>query len=955
MRWAPVLAVAATLVAGVAAAEDLPPQEPMLRIEAGMHVSHSAGFSASTDGSLLATGGDDNTIRLWALPEGRLLKTIRLPSSTYGKVQAVALAPDKSWVAAGGFDAHSKLDSNHFVYVFDVETGEMTGRLGPGADATLSMAVSRDGSRLAVGLGGTAGLQIFDMPSGELLAEDSRYEVDVYAVAYAPAGNLVAISRDGRMTLYDRDGERLEQGNAGGAMPFFASFAPDGERFAVGYYEDSAINIFSTESLERVDRRDMDDSNVMRLDWTDDNRLFAGGRSQGATRILAWDMAGDDPASEYPVAVDDIRALEHVAPHGLAFMSFDPALGLLGEDGEARMLREAVVMPFFFDLIDRAIGVSADAARVIFSIKPAGGEPLLFDLAELTLQSPTTIPNDLHGPDMQGVPPQIAEQDFSVNEGALAATMLGDGGFVVGTNFNLRRFDRRGNEVWHKVASGDVGAVNTSADRELIVATYADGTIRWHRTSDGEQLLSLFLHLPDRRWILWTPRGYYAASPGGEELVGWHVNRGWAQAADFFPAAQFRDRFYRPDVVQRVLATRDVELALAEANEEANRRQEDDDVSKLLPPVIEIVGLSDDATVSGTTLTVSYRLRSPSGLDVVSVEALIDGRPPATRGLERVDAKLSEATECESERGLARVSTCADGSLTLAIPQRDFELSLIARTGGAASLPARVTLEWQGEVAAEASDAKPKLFAVLVGVSQYQNPDYSLGFPAQDAKDMDAALREQANRLYGEVETRLLTDLDATVPNILDALSWLEEQVSENDVGLLFLAGHGVTDARQRFYYLPHEVDPERLRSTAVSDSDIQETIGALAGKALFFIDACHSGDAFRETADETEGAADITSIINEFSAAENGIVMFASSTGREVSIERQEWANGAFTEALLEGLAGGADFTGDGHLTVAEMDLWLSERVKSLTEQQQHAVVRRPDTVPDFAIAAVD
>jgi hypothetical protein len=61
------------------------------------------------------------------------------------------------------------------------------------------------------------------------------------------------------------------------------------------------------------------------------------------------------------------------------------------------------------------------------------------------------------------------------------------------------------------------------------------------------------------------------------------------------------------------------------------------------------------------------------------------------------------------------------------------------------------------------------------------------------------------------------------------------------------------------------------------------------------------------------------------------------------------------FSLALLEGLAGGADFTKDGNLTVAELDLWLSERVKGLTERQQHAVVRRPDTVPDFAIAAVE
>ena len=26
--------------------------------------------------------------------------------------------------------------------------------------------------------------------------------------------------------------------------------------------------------------------------------------------------------------------------------------------------------------------------------------------------------------------------------------------------------------------------------------------------------------------LAWTPSGYYMASPGGEDLIGWHVNRG---------------------------------------------------------------------------------------------------------------------------------------------------------------------------------------------------------------------------------------------------------------------------------------------------------------------------------------------------------------------------------------------------------------------------------------------
>ena len=106
---------------------------------------------------------------------------------------------------------------------------------------------------------------------------------------------------------------------------------------------------------------------------------------------------------------------------------------------------------------------------------------------------------------------------------------------------------------------------------------------------------------------------------------------------------------------------------------------------------------------------------------------------------------------------------------------------------------------------------------------------------------------------------------------------------------------------------------------------------------------------------EQTRGAdADITQVVNELSSAENGVVMFASSTGRQLSIENDTWKNGAFTEALIEGLSGGADYVKDGKLTIAELDLWLSDRVKQLTDKRQSPVVRKPDTIPDFPIALV-
>ena len=73
------------------------------------------------------------------------------------------------------------------------------------------------------------------------------------------------------------------------------------------------------------------------------------------------------------------------------------------------------------------------------------------------------------------------------------------------------------------------------------------------------ELLALFVHARDRRWVAWTPKGYYMASPGAESLIGWHVNRGWNEAAQFYPADRFRDQFNRPDIVKLVLETLDEE------------------------------------------------------------------------------------------------------------------------------------------------------------------------------------------------------------------------------------------------------------------------------------------------------------------------------------------------------------------------------------------------------------
>jgi uncharacterized caspase-like protein len=84
-------------------------------------------------------------------------------------------------------------------------------------------------------------------------------------------------------------------------------------------------------------------------------------------------------------------------------------------------------------------------------------------------------------------------------------------------------------------------------------------------------------------------------------------------------------------------------------------------------------------------------------------------------------------------------------------------------------------------------------------------------------------------------------------------------------------------------------------------------------------------------------------------------VVAFASSTGREDSVENDAWQNGAFTKPRVEGLrAGWADLLHTGTITLTQLDAFVVSRVKELTSGLQHPVMTRLPTVRDFPIALV-
>ncbi|HPT51070.1 MAG TPA: hypothetical protein PKZ22_12895 [Accumulibacter sp.] len=306
--------------------------------------------------------------------------------------------------------------------------------------------------------------------------------------------------------------------------------------------------------------------------------------------------------------------------------------------------------------------------------------------------------------------------------------------------------------------------------RQKIAASnllYSDNTARWYRTQDGGEQLALFPHADSRRWVLWTPEGYFAASPGGENLVGWRIDHGSEQAADFFPVSRFRADSYVPETISGITGQGAMQKApVATARPPAGQA-----IRERLPPTVRIVSPDTASLTPGNdkTLQLWVAVRSPTDAPVTKLKARINGQPVA--------------------------------------------------------LPALSSL--RGSRAAGQNEAVYEVPVVL---------------PAIDAQIL----------LFAENRYGLSPEAVLTVKR------------------------------------------PAKAPDNATGDG---------------------------------------------------------TTTGRQYAQESSDWGNGAFTKAILEGLRGQADYNKSGRITHEMLDLYVSERVKGLTEGAQSPVTIVPGGVPDFAL----
>jgi WD40 repeat protein len=925
-----------------------PPTEPIPRIETGMHGAIINRIGVDTECRLMVTGSNDKTARVWALPENsigepKLQQVLRVPigAGDAGKIFAVALSPDGHLVAVGGADGGTGVgDDYSSVYIFDSRTGKMLHRGERLNGYIFHLTFSPDGKYLAATLGLGYGVRIWESSTWQLVGKDDQdYGIrNSFSAAFDAADRLYTVAGDGFLRRYGPDFKLEAKSKAlGGKSPNSVAVHPNGDRVAVGFNYVPLVEVYRTEDLTLLfaaDTKDVKSGDLRNVAWSMDGaRLYAGGQfsERGLFPIRIWDEEGRGKGLNVAVTRNTIQ---HLLPcgHSIALSSQEPAFGLISAAGEKQVWQEGSVVDMR-DKLGPNFTVSEDGSKVRFGLGVGGERPVLFDLTGGRL---TDQPRPAAGlsaantgslkvehwrseenPQLNSKPLELFGHETSR---ALAIAPAADR-FILGTDWRLRAYGKDGKQVWDKQVPGRALGVNIPRKGKFIIAAYDDGTIRWHRLSDGEELLALFVNAKTREWVLWTPQGYYMSSVAGDQIIGWHINHGWEQAGEFVAATRLKKHLYRPDIVKRSFELADVEAAVREAGLSGFKLA---DLANHTPPEFRIVDPGDKTHADKSPVAVKLEL-SETNDPVTGFDIKVNGRQVTPRDVRDIGQQTKEAK-----------------MRTLNIPMEKGEnrIQVTARNGvGETMQDLLVYLDREGVL-----NQKGKLFIVAVGIDNYPKlgSRYSLRYAGADARLMLDTLTQKAGPLHTEVVSKLLVsdgDTRPTKANIEDALAIFRDARPEDTV-ILFLASHGVNDGPN---YLMIPEDAERndggqwRPSSVVKWTDLQQALQDAQGSRIMFVDTCHSSGAYSPR------------LVKD--AADANIVVFSATDKETEAQETSKLGHGVFTYAVSQGINGGADFGKTGRVNMWALAEYVSDEVKRLTDDEQEPVVSTSG-VKNFVVA---
>jgi WD40 repeat protein len=240
------------------------------------HESSILSIAFSPDGRTLASAS--NSVRLWEVATGNEIRRFQEPESSF---ESVAFSPDGKSLASGSDDKSVRL--------WEVATGNEIRRFQGHENPISGVAFSPDGKALASGSGDNT-VRLWEIATGNEIRRFQGHEGSVWSVAFSPDGkDLARSSSDNTVRLWEvATGNEIRRFQGHEDSVWSVAFSPDGKDLASASF-DNSVRLWEVATGNEIRRFKGHESSFWSAAFSPDGRVLASSSLDDTVRL--WEVA----------------------------------------------------------------------------------------------------------------------------------------------------------------------------------------------------------------------------------------------------------------------------------------------------------------------------------------------------------------------------------------------------------------------------------------------------------------------------------------------------------------------------------------------------------------------------------------------------------------------------------------------------------------------------------------
>jgi len=962
--------------------------EAILQIDTKGHTGIIRKIIVTKSGDIISAS-DDKTIRVWDANTGKEKRKIlgQIGNNQEGKIYSIALSNNEKYLAVSGFINSGNKEK---IRIYNYQTGKLLKILKSHTNVVLDLSFSKDGQYLISASFDTS-VKIWDVKKDFELKDTIKFHTDkVYSARIIKKEDnyfAITVGYDSKIALYDIQKKKLLKSyKYNYRLNSIAITQKNGGNIAVcGFSKEIFIYDINLNRIKII----KNNTRPSRLSYSKDGKYLIVGDASSPNRIniykvvpeytkiisfkkhtnltMAVDFlnnttavsAGGDNREIYIWDINTAKVKRKIEGVGSSVWSvgingYDIALGNNWTENHGKSKLEKYINLKTFKISkyieSNPIFNKINTNNNSYSLSHSKGGKFGFNDAVLEIKKDGIVQTEIIKNVNNGVRHRCYGwyKDFIISggdtgqlgiytkEGKKVASLVGHIGVIYSISIDGDRLISGSSDqtirIWdlskitakskynEKYINRMIKKYNTSRETFLRVAKKKGIKRIYLNNKIIKPTLNLFIS-KDNEYVAWTNEGFFNASKGGAKYIGYHINQGPNKEAEYVTVDALYSTFYRPDLIQKALA-----------GESLKKYAKNINIQKLLQdglaPEVHILTKTTNTEKQDLDLKVQVCPKSKGGYDNLTL--LINDMPVSVINTSRALKlkKKSKRDDC----------FIYNQSITLAGGANNIGFRATNKAGNIESKPDFIEVTFddtnlkkklRGKLAKISENQNINdLHILAIAVNEYKDKELTLNYSINDATVMLKTIEDVAKPLFNKVHTYKLFDKEVTKNNIKKAFKDIKS--TREDVFLLYIAGHGITDEYNgNYYFIPYDFEDKdntsAVQAQGVGQKDLMLGLSNITAlKSLVLLDTCNSG-SFVE--------ADMQKTTTNRLARATGRATISASSKSQVALEGYK-GHGVFTYTLIEALKG-KGYNDKNKITINGLNDYIEKTLPDRTQNK--------------------